>query len=104
MFRKSSTGIIHQIYYSKPLSKKHGHHIYLTICRNMPTNSKLWTRIQYHELPSDFTPCKLCLTKLESRIGFSIREYCRLFGHDLNSAFIISENTLPVIILRIKGE
>lgn len=105
MYRKSSTGIIHQVYHSKSLSKTHGHQIFLTVCRYMPTDSDLWSRVPYNELSkTDHVPCKLCLHKLENRIGFSITEYCRLFGYDVNSSFLISEKALPVILLRIKGD
>ncbi len=105
MYHQSCTGIVHQTYYSKKLSVRHNHSIYLTECRNMPTDSDLWTSISYSDLNKIHrTPCKLCLTQLERRIGFSIREYCRLFGHGLDAAFVISDKLVPNVIVKIKGE
>ncbi len=104
MYHKSSSGLVHKTYFSQPLSKKHDRLIFLTICRNMPTDSDLWTPLDYHELSETHTPCKLCLLRLENHIAFSIREYCRLVGYNINSAFAISENILPNIITQIQGE
>ena len=105
MYHKSCTGIVHQTYNSSILTSHHGHHIYLTECRNMSTDTDLWTLVDYSDLlKAEHIPCKLCLQKLENRIAFSIREYCWLFGHSIDFSFFISEDVLPNVILHIQGK